>query len=175
MKKSTIQSIIYTMTLIFVFNCTNNFVFGQTDTINEIQKIHIPPPPPPPPPPPSCSDMFSYVDEMPIWGTCLDKPKGEQRECSNEAVVKFVQDHLEYPKEALLHKITGTAVVTFTVEKDGSMKDIRLVRKIGYGTDEEALRIVNLMASEGPKWKAGQQRGRTVRVQFNLPVQFKLQ
>lgn len=60
--------------------------------------------------------------------------------------------------------------VTFVVEKDGSITNPRIIRDIGGGCGDEVLRVVNAM----PKWKPGKNRGKSVRVQFNLPVSFKL-
>jgi protein TonB len=56
------------------------------------------------------------------------------------------------------------------VEKDGSLTDIKILRDIGSGCGEEAIRVVKSM----PKWKAAKQRGKAVRMQFNLPVKFTL-
>jgi protein TonB len=65
--------------------------------------------------------------------------------------------------------------VQFVVEKDGKITDANVVRDIGAGCGEEALRVVNSMNSMGEKWTPGKQRGKSVRVQFTLPVSFKLQ
>ena len=67
--------------------------------------------------------------------------------------------------------IQGMVYVTFVVERDGSITDVRVLRGIGGGCDEEAIRVVSAM----PKWTPGKQRGKPVRVQYNLPVRFTLQ
>jgi len=67
--------------------------------------------------------------------------------------------------------IEGTVYVTFVVEKDGSITDVRVLRGIGGGCDKEAIRVVKEM----PKWDPGKQRGKPVRVQFNMPIRFTLQ
>lgn len=169
MKKHTHQRIIYLMTLVLIFTCSTNLVLAQADSLSNVTKKYIIPPPPPP----SCSNLFIQAEEMPIWGVCQNESKNEQQQCSNKAILKFVQDNLQYPEKALLYEVSGTAVVAFIVEKDGSMNNITLARRIGYGTDEEALRIVNLMASSGIKWKPAKQRGQNIRLRFNLPVRFK--
>jgi protein TonB len=66
--------------------------------------------------------------------------------------------------------IQGKVFVTFVVEKDGSITDVKVLRGIGGGCDEEAVRVIKGM----PKWSVGKQRGKPVRVQFNMPIVFKL-
>lgn len=67
--------------------------------------------------------------------------------------------------------IQGIVYITFVVERDGSITDVRILRPIGGGCDEEAIRVIKAM----PKWTPGKQRGRPVRVQFNMPIRFTLQ
>lgn len=168
MKNNIKQGGIYIIALLLIFNCSGNFVFGQSDTIIEIEESLAPPPPPE-----DC--FFSYRDEMPVWLECVNEDKKEERQCQGETLTKIIQENLEYPEEALLYKITGTAVVTFIIKKDGSSSNFKVVRDIGYGTKEEALRLVQLMCGEGVRWKPGQQRERAIDIQFNMPVKFSLE
>ena len=87
-----------------------------------------------------------------------------------EAMVQYLSSNIKYPQEAMEKSIQGTVYVTFVVEKDGKVNNIRVIRKIGGGCDEEAVRVVQAM----PKWKPGKQRGKAVRVQYNLPIKFQL-
>lgn len=87
-----------------------------------------------------------------------------------EALYKFIQDNVRYPQLALENGIEGKVYVTFVVETDGSITNPRLLRDIGGGCGQEAIRVVKMM----PKWTPGKQQGKTVRVQFNLPVTFTL-
>jgi len=66
--------------------------------------------------------------------------------------------------------IEGTVYVTFVIERDGSVTDVKILRSIGGGCDDEAIRVVRNM----PKWEPGKQRGKPVRVQFNMPIKFTL-
>ena len=66
--------------------------------------------------------------------------------------------------------IQGTVYMSFVVEKDGHITDVKVVRGIGGGCDEEAVRVIKSM----PNWKPGKQRGRSVRVQFSMPIKFTL-
>ena len=84
---------------------------------------------------------------------------------------KFVGKNLKYPAQARRMGIEGKVFVHFIIDKDGSLRDIKVVRGIGAGCDEEVFRIVN----KSPKWNPGKQRGRPVKVRMMLPITFKLQ
>ena len=85
-----------------------------------------------------------------------------------DSLARFIKANLRYPEEALKQGIEGRVFVTFTIEVDGSVSNVRLLRDIGGGCGQEAVRVVKLM----PKWKPARQQGKAVRTQFNLPVQF---
>lgn len=81
-----------------------------------------------------------------------------------QSFYKFVKNNYNTPEDA--EGVSGRIIVTFVVEKDGSLTDIRVVRDLGYGTGREAER----MLKKSPKWKPGIQNGRPVRVQYSLPI-----
>ena len=87
-----------------------------------------------------------------------------------EAMMKFLADNIVYPQEAKDNKIEGRVIVTFVVEKDGSISSIRVLSDIGSGCGAEVVRVLKLM----PKWKPGMQKGQPVRVQYSLPVLFTI-
>jgi TonB family protein len=122
----------------------------------------VPPPPPPPPPPTSKSTqeepVYTSVDNFPQF------PGGD------EARVRYIAGKISYPKEALDKGIQGTVYVSFIIEKDGSISTVKALKGIGGGCNEEAVRVVREM----PKWKPGKQNGKLARVQFTIPIQFKL-
>lgn len=88
-----------------------------------------------------------------------------------EALYKYLAQNIKYPQLARDNNITGKVYVTFVVERDGSIANPRVLRDIGGGCGAEAIRVVKSM----PKWTPGKQRGKAVRVQFILPVNFQLQ
>lgn len=104
-------------------------------------------------------EVFKVVEQMPQF------PDGEA------ALFKFINDNIKYPAVARENGIEGKVFVKFIVEADGSVTNVEVVRDIGGGCGEEAMRVVKKF----PKWNPGKQRGRPVRVFFNLPVQFRLQ
>jgi protein TonB len=87
-----------------------------------------------------------------------------------EAWYQYLNKNLKYPTQARRMGIEGTVYVVFVVNTDGTIQDVELLRGIGGGCDEEAIRVV----SNAPKWTPGKQRGRPVRVRMRLPVRFKL-
>jgi protein TonB len=113
--------------------------------------------PPEPVADPDAGKVFTVVEEMPSF------PGGEEKLFEYLAKIK-------YPSIARENGISGRVYVTFVVDKDGKIKDAKVLRGIGGGCDEEALRVVRAM----PDWKPGRQNGRNVSVQYNLPVNFNL-
>ena len=102
--------------------------------------------------------VFTIVEEMPTF------PGGEEK------MLEYIQRNTKYPAVARENNITGRVYVSFVVDKDGKINNVKVLRGIGGGCDEEAIRVVKSM----PDWKAGKQNGRAVQVQFNLPVNFTL-
>ena len=137
----------------------------------------LPPPPPPPPPPEETEieEIFQVVEQMPRFPGCEDLPDKKAKEaCANKKMLEFLYTNLRYPPIARENGIEGTVVVRFVVNKKGMIDQPEVVRDIGGQCGEEALRVVNLMNSQGERWIPGKQRGMPVNVYFNLPVKFKL-
>ncbi len=107
------------------------------------------------------------VDEDVIFTVVEDQPEFPGGEAARQ---RFLEENLRYPQMAREAGIQGTVFVTFVVETDGSVTDVRILRGIGGGCDEEAIRVVSMM----PRWEPGRQRGQPVRVQFNMPIRFRL-
>ncbi|MDR0348736.1 MAG: energy transducer TonB [Tannerella sp.] len=105
------------------------------------------------------NEIFVVVEEMPEF------PGGMSE------LMSYLSKSIKYPVVAQENGISGRVSVAFVVNKDGSIVDAEVVRGIDASLDKEALRVINAM----PKWKAGKQRGKPVRVKFTLPVNFRLQ
>ena len=103
--------------------------------------------------------VFTIVEEMPSF------PGGEAERN------KFLATNIVYPQQATENGIQGTVYVSFVVDSKGNVTDVKVLRGIGGGCDEEALRVVKMM----PQWHPGKQNGKQVRVLFNMPIYFKLQ
>jgi protein TonB len=101
--------------------------------------------------------IFEVVEEQP-------EPEG-----GIEAFYKFVGKELRYPAQANRMGVEGRVFVQFVVDEKGNVSDVKAVKGIGAGADEEAVRVIKLT-----KWKPGKQRGRAVKVRMIMPVMFKL-
>jgi len=86
------------------------------------------------------------------------------------AWAKFIQKNLRYPYAAQERGTQGKVYLNFVVEKDGSITDVNVVRGIGYGCDEEAVRVIK----KSPRWKAGMQNNQAVRVRYSMPIAYLL-
>lgn len=83
---------------------------------------------------------------------------------------EFLSKSIKYPAFAADNDVQGNVFVSFVVEKDGALSDIKVDRKLGFGTDEEALRVLKL----SKRWNPGIQNGKAVRVKYNIPIKFSL-
>jgi protein TonB len=156
-------------------------------------------PPPPPPPPPAPTTVLEIVEDDEVVeeveqldqeikeDTKVEKVERQEEEVEEEQIFTIVEEmpsfpggeaelfkylgkNIKYPEMANSAGISGVVYVTFVVDKDGKIKDVKVLRGIGGGCDEEAVRVVKNM----PAWKPGKQRGKSVTVQYNLPIRFTL-
>ena len=104
-------------------------------------------------------EIFTIVEESAA-------PKGGMA-----AFYKYIGSKLKYPSQATRMGVEGKVFVEFVINRDGTLVDVRVVRGIGAGCDEEAIRVVQ----SSPAWTPGKQRGKPVRQKYTLPIQFKLQ
>ena len=84
--------------------------------------------------------------------------------------MKFIQKNVSYPAIAKEYNITGKVYVSFIVDKQGNVTNVKIVRGVDKNLDAEALRLVSSL----PKYKPGKQRGKPVRVMFTIPINFTL-
>ncbi|MBC6610189.1 energy transducer TonB [Hymenobacter sp. BT507] len=87
----------------------------------------------------------------------------------SDALRKFMQKNLRYPTQALSNNIAGKVYVSFVVNTDGSITNVEVVKGLGYGTDEEAMRVIRKM----PAWTPGRQNSHTVPVRYTMPITFR--
>jgi protein TonB len=102
--------------------------------------------------------VFDVVEQMPEF------PGGAVE------MMKFLSENVKYPEAAMKAGTQGRVLVTFIVEADGTVTNIKVVKKVSDEIDAEAVRVIKAM----PKWKPGMQNGKAVRVKYTIPVTFRL-
>lgn len=160
-------------------------------------------PPPPPPPAPKLTDLMEIVDDASTIDEDLEildaEDESENKPVENPSdfgeygdedtgdddifqivedvptfpfgdVSKWIAKNVKYPQIAAENNIQGKVFMNFVIEKDGSITDVKVLRGVDPALDKEAIRVIKSM----PKWKPGKQRGKPVRVSFNLPITFTL-
>ena len=104
-------------------------------------------------------EVLTFVEQMPEF------PGGD------DALSAYLSKNIKYPKQANEQGISGRVVINFVVNENGDIADVKVARGIGYGCDEEAMRVVRSM----PNWRPGKQNGKAVRVSYSLPITFELE
>ena len=102
--------------------------------------------------------VFDTVEQIPEY------PGGMQ------AMIEFLQTNMKYPEDAAKQKVEGRVMVQFVVETDGSVSDVHVAKQVFPSLDAEAIRVVQAM----PKWMPGKEKGKVVRVKYNLPLVFRM-
>ena len=104
-------------------------------------------------------EIFQVVEQMPEFPGGMD------------ALMKYFNKNIKYPSQAAENNIQGRVMISFVVNKDGSIVDPQVIKSVDASLDKEAMRVVKAM----PKWNPGKQRGKPVRVKYTVPVMFRLQ
>jgi len=139
----------------------DNFDFPELDDPINVKTISIPKPQKPKP-------MIDEEVEDTIVFFCEFPAKPEE---GYKAFYQYIADHMQYPSTARRMGVEGRVYLQFVIEKDGSLTDIKVIKGIGSGCDQEAVRVLK----NAPKWTPGRQQGKTVRVRKSIPILFKLQ
>ena len=161
------------------------------EEIIPITKQEVNPPPPPPPPPEVIEiveDEVEMENEIEIEDTESDEDEEIEIEEEDDeeffmvvenmpefpggdlGLMKYIQKNVKYPPIAKEYNITGKVYVSFIVDRQGKVTNVKVVRGVDKNLDAEAVRVVKSL----PKYKPGKQRGKAVRVMFTIPINFTL-
>lgn len=181
-----------------VLTLESNLLLDEEEDLVDVTKQENKPPPPPPPPELEIveDDVEIKNDQPKIMNTEIDEkvaielaPITEEKEEVIEEQIflvvedppgfpggdaarnKYLKESIQYPDIERDNGIQGLVVVSFTVEKDGSINNVKILKGVTPNINEEAIRVVKHM----PRWNPGKQRGKSVRVNVNLPIRFTLQ
>ena len=133
--------------------------------------LQMPPKPQAPPTAPSAPmpDVLDVAEVMPRYAGCMDTP-ADTINCTFRSVLAHIQSNQQYPDTARTLGVQGPVVVEFIVDKQGKITNPRVTQGLGYGLDEEALRLINAM----PAWQPGMQDGQPVAIRMVIPVVFQI-
>lgn len=121
------------------------------------------------------NEVFKVVEQMPRFPGCENEvSEHEKKDCSNRKMLDYIYTHLKYPAEAKDKNIEGNVVAQFTINTDGSVSDINIIREIGGGCGQAVIEMLQTMNDMPEKWVPGKQAGRNVNVLYTLPVKFKM-
>jgi len=171
------------------------FIEDDIEIIENTEQVYTPPPPPPPPtieiaeddseaddveiqdtdfdaetevapPPPPPAPIIKDPNEGKIFEVVEVQPEFPG---GHDEMMKFIAKNFRYPDEARRFEITGRVLISFVVDENGRITDVKALlppdRQLGYGLEEEAARVVRMM----PPWRPGQQRNKAVKVRYTLP------
>lgn len=124
-------------------------------------------------------EIKSYIEAKPVeeaeeveeeipYAVVEEKPKFQDKDAN--AFTKWVYDNLEYPEIAKENGIQGRVTVQFTIDKDGSVKNVKVLRGVDSSLDKAAVNVIN----KSPKWSPGKMRGRPTKVSYTFPIIFQL-
>lgn len=118
--------------------------------------------------------IFTIVEQMPRFNACedLEGTNEEKRACAEKKMLEYIYGNIKYPRVARENGIEGKVIVRFVIDETGQLITPEVLRDIGGGCGKETLRVVKKMAKK--KWIPGRQRNNAVKVEFNLPVTFRL-
>jgi TonB family protein len=108
--------------------------------------------------------VYSTVQESPQQEIAPEYPGGISK------FYRYIQDSLKYPEKARRKNIQGKVFISFVVDKDGSLTNVKVIKGVSSEINAEAIRLIK----ESPKWKPGMQNGNAVRVQYAAPIPFEL-
>jgi TonB family protein len=115
---------------------------------------------------------YTTVDEMPRFPGCESSSKSieDKKSCANQKMMRYVSSNIRYPARARENGTSGMAVISFVVEENGTISNIKPLRDPGSGLANEAMRVVRSM----PRWIPGKKGGKAVAATYTLPVRFRL-
>ncbi len=115
---------------------------------------------------------YAIVEQMPRFPGCEEEEgdNNDKKACADQKLLKFIYKNIKYPSVARMMQVEGMVVMSFIVYEDGHVGDINTLRGVCQSMEEECIRVLEMM----PEWTPGQQKGEPVRVQYNIPIRFKL-
>ena len=120
--------------------------------------------------PSDSTKVYDIVEQVPVWGSCVELTGNEAETCTYEQLAKHVVAETKYPNKARKKGLEGKVFVEFVIDTDGAVVEVAILRGVHPLLDNEAIRVVQSF----PDFIPGQQRGKPVKVRYRLPMNFAL-
>jgi len=118
---------------------------------------------------------FVVVEIMPVFPGCeTESNERAKKSCTEKKLLQYVYKNIKYPETALKNSIEGIVLVSFTVNEEGKLEQIECVKDIGGDCGAEIVRVMESMNEKNMVWTPGTQRGKAVKVKYNMPARFRL-
>jgi TonB family protein len=117
------------------------------------------------------ADTAQIIEVMPMMKACINENVVDRKMCSDRLLLESIYKNINYPRWARNNWVEGTALISFVVEKDGRIGQITTLRGLCEDIEAESIRVIRQL----PKWNPGRQNGEAVKVQFNLPIKYRLE
>lgn len=119
--------------------------------------------------------VWQRASQMPLFAGCesTGSTYSERKKCSDSKLITFIKSNLKYPLQAAKNKTDGVVLIQFIVEKNGSVSNIKIIKDIGDGCGQEAVRVIEMINSKKLFWQPGIQGSQAIRFQYTLPVEFE--
>lgn len=115
--------------------------------------------------------IVTVKEVMPMMASCMEENLVERKKCTDKTMLQYVYKSLRYPRQARENDVSGEAIAQFTIDKDGSVVDVKVIRGICQSIKDEVTRVIANM----PPWNPGYKNEKPVRVLYTLPVTFRLE
>jgi len=155
-----------TLFLILLFSCQNEPTTGASNDLQAVAQDKET----------YSNEIFKVVEDMPRFPGCEteDIAKEEKQKCANNKMLQHLYSNLKYPQSAREKGVEGKVIVQFVVLETGRISDIQIINDLGEGCGDAVVKVVESMNDMEEAWIPGKQGGETVKVQYTLPVKFKL-
>lgn len=119
-------------------------------------------------------EIIKPYDRMPRFPGCEEEKESKRSACADKKMLQYIYSKVKYPQVAKDNGKEGTVVTSFTIQEDGTLKDIKIKRDIGLGCGDAVVKVLEEMNTEGVRWIPALKDGKPVPIQFNLPFKFRL-
>ena len=124
----------------------------------------------------SLGQIYTIVEEMPRFPGCkdLEGTVQEKKSCADMNLLKYIYNNWKIPKTAIENQVCERIVVSFVIDQQGKVRNIKILKEPGYGMGASIMQLLEAMNNLPQAWRPGYHKGKPVAVQYNLPIRYHL-